>query len=300
MELRHLEYFITVAEEKSFSQAAKKLHMAQPPLSMQIKSLETELGVQLFERMSRGVILTTVGKSFLKEARDVLGRVEKAKANLKMAAAGVSGSISVGVVSTIINEKLALFLRKFRALYPHVALDIHEMPTPAQTAALLEDQLDLGFIRPPVPHPDLDHRFVSEESMILAVPSDDPLAKLDRVEWKLLDGRTVVLLDLPFASSFNTQFLTCCHHAGATPIVEQLAHSVHMNMWLVSAGFGVAPATHSLRYVMRPNLSFCNLPANAPKLQTVIAWKRTNHSPILNNMITVIRDILQTWKAPIK
>lgn len=293
MELRHLEYFIAVAEEKSFSQAAKKLHMAQPPLSMQIKSLENELGVQLFERLSRGVILTTIGESFLKEATALIERAKKAKANLKMAAAGNVGAISVGLVPTLINEKLSAFLRKFRTLYPHIALDIHEMHTPKQIEAIQEDQLDLGFVRPPVPPQDLDHRFISEETMTLAVPSYDPLAKLDCVEWELLDGRTLVLLDLPSATNFNNQFLTCCHNAGATPIVGQLAHSVHMNMWLVSAGFGLAPATHSLSLISRPNLSFCNLPSNAPKLETVMVWKRTNRSPILQNMIHVIEDLIE-------
>lgn len=293
MELRHLEYFIAVAEEKSFSQAARRLNMAQPPLSMQIKSLEEELGVRLFDRLSRGVALTAVGKTFLRDARCILKRTVDAKNNLKMAAAGIVGRLSIAIVPTIISEHLANFLREFRHHHPKVELDIHEMSSVDQVTALFEDQIDLGFMRTPGNEPELEHEFISEEKMILAVPSNHPLARLKRVDWKLLDGQPLVLLDLPNAVSFNHQFFTSCQEAGVTPVIAQYCHSIHMNMWLVSVGFGIAPATNSLRYITRPNLTFCDLPANAPRLRTAMAWKKSNAAPALQNMIQVVRQVMQ-------
>lgn len=293
MELRHLEYFVTVAEERSFSRAAKRLRMAQPPLSMQIKSLEEELGAKLFDRLSRGVALTPVGKIFFRDAQCVLKRAQIARDNLKMAASGIVGRLSIGIVPTIINEELAGFLQEFRLRNTHVELDIHEMHSAHQIAALLEDQLDLGFIRVPSHEPEIEDLFISEEPMILAVPSNHPLARLKRVDWKLLDGQPTVLLDLPYATSFNNQFIACCQEAGANLVVNQSSHSVHMNMWLVSAGFGIAPATHSMRHIIRPNLTFCDLPANAPRLQTIMAWRKSNTSPVLRNMVQMVREILQ-------
>lgn len=298
MELRHLEYFIAVAEEESFSQAARRLRMAQPPLSMQIKSLEEELGVQLFDRLSRGVALTAVGKIFLRDARCILKRTAAAKDNIKMAAAGVVGRLSLGIVPTIISEHLANFLSEFRHRHPNVELDIHEMSSGDQVHALLEDQIDIGFMRSPANEPELEHEFISEEKMILAVPSNHPLARLKRVDWKLLDGQPLVLLDLPNAISFNNQFLSCCQEAGVTPVIAQYCHSIHMNMWLVSVGFGIAPATNSLRRITRPNLSFCDLPANAPRLRTAMAWKKTNAAPALQNMIQIVRQVMSQTAPP--
>lgn len=293
MELRHLEYFVAVADEQSFSRAAKRLRMAQPPLSIQIKALETELGTKLFDRLSRGVSLTPVGKIFLRDAQCILKRAQMAKDNLKRANSGIVGRIAIGIVPTIINEQLATFLQEFRLRHPHVELDIHEMHSAHQITALLEDQLDLGFMRTPAHEPEIEDMFITEEPMILAVPSNNPLARLRRVDWKLLDGQPTVLLDLPYASSFNNQFISCCQEAGATPVINQSSHSVHMNMWLVSVGFGIAPATHSMRHIIRPNLTFCDLPANAPRLQTVTAWKKSNTSPVLRNMVKLIREILE-------
>lgn len=295
MELRHLEYFIAVAEEKSFSNAARRLHMAQPPLSMQIKSLEEELGAKLFTRLSRGVELTSIGKIFLQDARCVLKKSDDAKKNIRKAAEGTIGSLSIGVLPTLVNDQLAGFLREFRRRHPKVVLDLHELHTPDIVHELLEDQIDMGFARAPINEPELEQYFISDEPMVLAVPSNDPLARLKRVDWKLLDGYPLVLLDNPFAANFNHQFLSAYQEAGVSPMVAQYAHSMHMCMWLVSAGFGVAPAPHALRYIIRPNLSFCDLSPNPPILKTVLVWKKTKRSPALQNMLQIINPEISIY-----
>jgi DNA-binding transcriptional LysR family regulator len=292
MELRHLEYFIAVAEEKSFSQGAKRLHMAQPPLSMQIKGLENELGAPLFNRLSRGVSLTEVGRLFLEEARCILNRAKTARQNIQLAVRGIIGSISIGVVPTIVDDQLAVFLQEFRSRHPKVSLDIHEIHSTDQISALLKDQLDIGFLRTPINEPELETLYVSEESMILAVPSNHPFARLKRIDWKLLDGQPLVILDTPHATAFNHQFLAICQEQGVSPVIVQYSHSIHMKMWLVSAGFGISPTSNGMRYIIRPNLSFCDLPATAPKLTTVMAWKRSNTSPVVRNLIQIVREVL--------
>lgn len=194
MELRHLTAFTAVAEELHFGRAAKRLQMAQPPLSQQIRQLEKELGVQLFERNTRSVRLTSAGESFLEPVRTVLDDLDTAVRAAKAAGRGEYGRVTIGFAGASSHETLPLLTRAVRAAHPGIELAMKGQ-TYANVALsrVADGSLDLGFVRLPVTQPGVAHRVIDEEELLCALPSDHPLARLEAVP-------IGVLADEPFVS----------------------------------------------------------------------------------------------------
>ncbi|MDT0440682.1 LysR family transcriptional regulator, partial [Streptomyces doudnae] len=178
MELRHLKAFLAVAEELHFGRAAKRLQMAQPPLSQQIRQLEKELGVQLFRRNTRSVRLTSAGESFLEPVRTVLEDLDTAVRAARSAGKGEYGRVTIGFAGASTHETLPRLTRAVRAAHPGLEL-VMTGQTYANTALsrVADGSLDLGFVRLPVTRPGVAHRVIDEEELICALPSDHPLAR---------------------------------------------------------------------------------------------------------------------------
>ncbi|MED3150925.1 LysR family transcriptional regulator, partial [Bacillus thuringiensis] len=151
MELRHLQYFVVVAEELHFGRAAARLQMTQPPLSQQIQQLEKEMGVTLFSRTKRKVELTEAGEMFLKEVKKAFEQIEKAVEVAQSAQRGEVGSLSIGFVGAAIYDILPSIVREYRKKFPRVSVALHELSTPDQVHALHDNRIDIGFLRPPIP-----------------------------------------------------------------------------------------------------------------------------------------------------
>jgi DNA-binding transcriptional LysR family regulator len=285
MELRQLRYFVAVAEELSFRRAAERLHLAQPPLSAQIKALENLLGTKLFERTTRSVTLTQAGRVFLEEARTVISAARQAEQRVKMADQGLVGTLRIGVLSPAATARLAAILRGFRQKFPGIQFSLHELSSTEQLQRLRTEQLDVGLLRPPIGFPDLTHLFYEESTMVLASPAGHRLAKLRRIEWRDFHGEPMVMIHPSMQHSYYDPFLRLCAQAGAIPVVGQYANDVHSKLWLISAGFGVAPTTKTIAEVKRPGLVFRELPSGLPPVQTLIVWKRNNESAIIRNFI---------------
>ena len=183
MELRHLRYFVAVAEELNFRRAAERLRLAQPALSAQIKSLEDELQLRLLERTTRSVNLTHAGRVFLDEARAVLSAAARAEQRVKKAEHGLVGTLRVGVIAPAANAWLAGILRGFHQRFPGVQLSLFDLASPEQLHQLHIGELDAGLLRPPVGFPELVHRVVEESWQILAVPKGHRLARKRPLEW---------------------------------------------------------------------------------------------------------------------
>src|SRR5260370_25726685 len=177
MELRQLGYFIASAEEGNFWRAAGRLHVSQPPLSTQSKSLEDEVGVRLFERSNRGVSLTAAGSVFFEETRAVLARLEHAKSEAQRADRVDTGMLSIGFVSIADYGILPPALRNFRSSFPLVEVQLHELTTDAQVRELRAGTLDLGIGLAPVDEPDIEFEGVLREELVLAAPVGHPTAK---------------------------------------------------------------------------------------------------------------------------
>ena len=293
MELRHLRYFVAVAEELNFSRAAQRLHIAQPALSNQIKTLETELGVQLLERTRRVTRLTEAGKTLLADARPLLADAQTAELHARGAQKGETGTIHIGYVLTTANVRLASIIKAFRHEYPGVMPDLAQLATGAQIAGLRSRKLDVGFVRPPVNAPELETQVIGKEKMVLAVSTDDPLARKKRhLKWQDLNGKTVLSVHPSVANYYYESFYAVCRHYNVKLTVGPYSQDIHSNLWLVSTGYGVTPITESAREFASSSLALLDLPADGPTIQTLIAWRRDNTSPILANFLRIVRATL--------
>src|SRR5579884_1861115 len=181
MELRHLRYFIVVAEQLHFSRAAEILHMAQPPLSQQIQSLEEELGVPLLIRTKRSVRLTAAGKAFLIEAKKVIAQAERAVEAAHQAHNGVIGRLDIGFVGTALAEMLPAILKTFRERYPLVETKLHNLVTAEQVQALREGQIQVGILHPPILDGSLHLEIIYRVPMVVALPADHDLAEQESI-----------------------------------------------------------------------------------------------------------------------
>jgi len=263
MELRHLRYFISVAEELHFGRAAAQLGISQPPLSQQIRALEEELGVMLFERTSRRVELTDAGRLFLAEARRTLQQAEHATDVARRAAQGEIGELAIGFVTSVpFVEAIASAFFRFREAWPAIRLDLRELPLDEQIEALSERQLDIGFIRgydPPVLPPGLSATRLLEEEMVVAMRHDHPLAGKRDLEIADLAEESFVLYDRKLGAGFNDQLNRLCRKAGFEPTVVQEIGGLATLLGLVSAGFGITFLSRSLSAIHLDSLIYRSL-----------------------------------------
>lgn len=297
MELRHLRYFVAVAEELNFRRAAERLRLAQPALSAQIRNLEEELEVRLFERTTRSVVLTRTGQIFLKEARGILGAATRAEQLVRRAEYGLVGTLRVGVITPATGPLLANVLRYFHQKFPGVQLSLSALTSTEQLRRLRAGELDAGLLRPPVTFPELEFRFVEESPQMLAVPAGHRLARKQHLEWKDFNGEGLVTIDPDHQHGFYDPFLAACAKAGARTHIAQYAQDVQIKMWLISAGFGIAPVTATLKESRRPGVVFRPLPPGLPSVQVVLVWRRTDTSPIVKNFLDSF-NVAKSQKLP--
>ncbi len=283
MELRHLRYFVAVAEELNFRRAAEKLRIAQPPLSAQIRTLEHELGVRLFERTTRSVRMTHAGRVFLEEARGVLSASAQAEQRAREAGQGLTGTLRIGMIAPVANAWLAGILRGFRKQFPGVQLSLFDLTSAEQLRLLCSRELDAGLLRPPVEFPELDYKFVGETRQVLAAPVGHRLARKQSLEWPDFHDEELVLMHPNVQHGFYDAFFAQCARAGAKPRPVQYVNDIQTKLWLISAGFGIAPTTAQLAQRKRPGLVFRALPPGLPPVQTVLAWRRADSSPVLKH-----------------
>ncbi|HTG44736.1 MAG TPA: LysR substrate-binding domain-containing protein [Verrucomicrobiae bacterium] len=281
MELRHLRYFAAIAETLNFHRAAERLRVAQPALSAQIKSLEEELGVSLLLRTTRKVELTPAGRVFLEEAKRVLAAALQAEERARQASAGLAGTIRLGVIAPTANAWLARILRDFRQRNPGVQFSLFDLTSTEQLNRLRNNELDAGLLRPPVGFPELEYKFVEESMQILALPSGHRLAKKRRLEWPDFNDEALVLMHPTVQHGYYDAFFAACAKSNAKPRVTQYANDIQTKMWLISAGFGIAPTTATLAEVKRPGLKFRPMPPGLPPVHTILVWRRSDSSPIL-------------------
>jgi DNA-binding transcriptional LysR family regulator len=266
MELRHFRYFVGVAEELHFGRAAERLGISQPPLSQQIRALETELGVELLERTSRRVRLTEAGTVFLAEARKTLAQADHAVATARRADRGEIGELAIGfITSAPLTPLVSTALFDFRQAYPAVHLDLTEMPCALQIERLADRSLDAGFIRgvePPVLPPSLVGTMVLGEDILVAMRTDHRLASLADLSVVDLLDEAFVLYESKFGSGFNEHLTQLCRQAGFEPRVVQEVGALSTLLGLVAAGFGITVLARSLAALHLDNLVY--LPLSSP------------------------------------
>jgi DNA-binding transcriptional LysR family regulator len=282
MELRHLRYFVTVAEELHFGRAARKLHISQPPLSMQIRSLEEELGVTLFNRNQRHVALTHAGNAFLGEARHILARLDQAVLMTRRASRGEIGELAVGFISVADYNVLPIVLREFRARYPLVNLTLRESTSDTQVQDLVAGRIDVGFLLPPLAHPSLSSAAILREPLIAALPDRHPLArKPGKLALSKLKDAPFILFPRAMAPGMYDDILSFCRTAGFSPRVEQEAVQMQTIVSLVSAELGVALIPASLTNLQRTGVTYKSIREPSPLTEIHLAWRGGEEMPTL-------------------
>ena len=253
MELRHLRYFVAVAEEGHVTRAAERLGIQQPPLSQQIQALERELDAQLFRRKPRGVELTPAGRALYDEARAILARAEEAVAATKRAAQGEAGRVGIGFTSSAsFHPFVPRAIRAFREAHPLVALALEESGTTELVEALRSNQIDAAFIRSPFGEsPDLTVRPLFEEPMVAALPSGHRLSGQGALVGNMLPlaalaGETFILYRRPVGPGLHDAIIAACDRAGFSPKIGQEAPRMLSTLSLVAAGLGVTVVPASM------------------------------------------------------
>jgi DNA-binding transcriptional LysR family regulator len=215
----------------------------------------------------------------------VLGAASQAEQLARKAEHGAVGTLRVGVIAPAASPWLANVLRLYHQRFPGVQLSLSEITTAEQLLRLRAGELDAGLLRPPVHFPELEWRFVEQSPQVLAAPAGHRLARKRHLEWKDFDGEGLVMIQPGQQHGYYDAFLAACARAGAKTYPAQYAQDVQMKMWLISAGFGVAPTTAALAEVKRPGLVFRPLPPDLPPVQTILVWRRQDRSAVVRNFL---------------
>jgi DNA-binding transcriptional LysR family regulator len=290
VELRHLRYFVAVAEELHFGRAATRLRIAQPALSQQVQQLERELGVQLLARSRRAVALTEPGRLFLTEARRTLAQAAAAAEVARRAAAGEAGRLRVGYVDVALWGVLPDVLRAYRERYPEVAVTLHERLPHQQLAMLRTGALDLG-IGPPPPAGTVETAPVSDDPVMVALPAAHALGVRAAIHLAELAAEPWVMVPTRVPTRLGSLVTAACAAAGFTPRVSQEARQLDALVALVSAGLGVTLVPSAAERVRRPGVVFRPLRGVDLRLPLVAAWRRGDPPPTVASFIEVLRTV---------
>ena len=271
MELRHLRYFVAIAEERSVTRAAARLHMQQPPLSQQLRDLEHELGFSLFDRSRKGVELTAAGAVFLEEARGLLARAQRAKDRAAHAAAGLDGALAIGFTSSAAMGRIAPeMIAAYRERYPRVRLSFGDGNAATLTQAILQSTLDIALVRSPVlAASEIRSDKLLQEPMLVALSSSHPLARNASRRPRSLDLRTLatesfILVRRPGAPGMYADLVAACRSAGFVPHVAHEVESMLTNLLLVAAGVGVTVVPASMQGMNSGSIAYFRLRSPAP------------------------------------
>jgi len=296
IELRHLHYFIAVAEELHFSRAAQRLCISQPPLSQQIRGLEDELGVKLFERTKRQVHLTEAGKVFLDRSYQVLAQLEQAIAVTQRIGRGEVGRLAIGFVGSATYTVLPNILSVFREQFPAVELRLHELTTAEQIQALHHKQVDIGIVRSVIIEPSLSTECVLQESIILALPQTHPLSAQTKVSLSTLADESFILFPAKMGPIFYEQIINICQQAGFRPKVAQEAVQMQTIVGLVAAGLGIAFVPACLQNFPRSGVIYRPLQEQTPKTGLYLAWRQHDSSPVIRAFLGLAQKTTQ-WES---
>jgi len=293
VELRHLRYFVAVAEECHFGRAAARLNMAQPPLSQQIRQLESELGVQLLVRSTRKVELTPAGRRYLERATLILGAVQEAGDEVLRIDAGLLGRVAIGFTGSATYELLPNLARSLRVDLPDIDLDLKgEMLTPSQVDALLNHRLDVALLRPPVRNPDLVVQTLRREPLIAVLPETHLLAVEPAIMLSDLQRDPFISYPSHHRSVVYDAVFDACQRAGFTPAVVQEVGETSTLVSFVAAGLGVALVPASVQHLRITGATYRPLLDSTSEVELAIAHRRDEAGTHVLRVLTRIREVL--------
>ncbi|MEH7905716.1 LysR family transcriptional regulator [Rhizobium laguerreae] len=290
MELRHLRYFLAVAEEGNFTRAAGKLGIGQPPLSQQIRDLEGEVGAALFHRVPHGAELTAAGTAFLGEAKAPVAAAEKAKLAAQSANRGETGRLSLGfTASSAFNPVVSTTIRRFRARWPEVQLSLTEMNTLALMQKLERGELDATFMRPSLDDPaGIRLRRLPDEPMVIALPASHSLARRSELPLAALADEPFILFPRLVGLSLYDDVVLACRKAGFELTVAQEAPQISSVVNLVAADLGVSIVPASISQIKLEGVAYRPIEGPPAVARLALATLKTHRSPVTENLISLL------------
>ena len=293
IDLKQLKYFLAVAEEKSFSRAAERLHISQPPLSQQIMKLESELGVRLFARTTRSFELTMAGKALMQEAAELLGRMRMTIDTIRQIDRGEVGRLRVGIVGSAMWGPIPSLLERFQTEFPRVTWTLHELGPDQQLEALRSKQIDVGFWREPrldeeeLRQSHLRQDLCFREDFCVAVHKEHPLARQEAIE--LTDIANEPMLTLHLNQSAEPRYLIqCCVNAGFQPVIFQEAAEPQTLLAMVGARLGVALMPQTTSRIGWPGVAFLPIRSNAPSANLYITTTSQDDAPVVRAFLKIL------------
>jgi DNA-binding transcriptional LysR family regulator len=293
MEFRQLRSFIAVARTLNFSRAARELHLSQPALSAQIKALEEDMGTLLLERNKRSVRLTRAGESFFADAEVLIDDAVDAKKRALRFASGEAGHLRIAFVASATPELVPTVVLAFRTKYPHVTLDLKNLPTTTQVEALEAHTLDVGFVRLPLTAPRLSVTQLHSEPLALVISKSHKLAREKNLTVAHLANEPFVAYGQRWAPEFYQTWTGICRRAGFTPVVVQETAEMDTALALVAAGMGVAILPEGVANRSRRVLKVKSLIKESTRSQIGIAVARDNADPLRENLIALAKKVVK-------
>ncbi|NNG37721.1 LysR family transcriptional regulator [Flexivirga sp. ID2601S] len=291
MELRHLRYFVVVAEEQHFTRAAQRLHMAQPPLSQAIRQLEAELGVELLHRSTRHVGLTDAGRAYLAQAREILASVDTAADRARRVAAGLVGHLTISCVGSATYSLLPELSRRLDDALPGVDFSFRgELLAPDQARALGEGAIDIALTRPPITDLGVTTHLLRRDRLVVALPELHPLAARTQVTSRALRGVDLIVHSAGRRSVMYDVVLQVLRDAGVEPRIRHEVGETSTLITLVAGGLGAAIVPESVRALQLAGVVYRPLVRPAAHLDLVLAHRTDRHDAHLSRAVQVIRD----------
>jgi LysR family transcriptional regulator, benzoate and cis,cis-muconate-responsive activator of ben and cat genes len=290
VDLRHLRYFIAVAEEENIGRAAARLHISQPPLTRQIQQLEEELGATLFIRTPRGMELTQAGELFLAEARNIRALVDQATERAQRAGQGKLGRLDVAIFGSAILDAIPKLLLAFRNRYPDVKVVLHTMTKGEQIEALRQRRISVGFNRMLPPLDDIGVSQVATEGLVLAVHADHILARQTRIRFAELEHYPLVLFPTGARPNFVDKVIGLCSECGFQPQIAQEVGDAVTGVALVAGGFGVCLVPESATTLQFPGVVYRQLVETPPNFFVDLSciYRKDDKSPILSTFLETL------------
>jgi DNA-binding transcriptional LysR family regulator len=287
MELRQLRYFLVVADELHFGRAAERLHLTQPPLTVAIRRLERELGVRLFDRTTRSVALTAAGQAFRERVHSAVADLDDAAGDVADVAAGKSGKIRVGFVSSASYTAVPEAIRAFREQRPRIDLVLNPLTSGEQIEQLLEGNLDLGLIRDPGDVPGLNLELLSTEDLVVVLPESHHLAAATEIRPRDLEGEPMILFPYRLMPGFVARVLRLFDSLPTPPNVVQQAIHQETVLGLVAAGLGISVLPESVQRFQMPGVTTRRL-AGRPQTELHVA-RPFGRSPAVDDFVLCLK-----------
>ena len=288
IELRHYKYFLALAKDLHFRKAAERLYISQPGLSRQIKQMETDLGISLFERHNRKVELTKAGLYLQKELTNTFNRLDDIITQAKLLHDGMDGNLKLGYVGSAMQKVIPELLLKYKNKHPHVLFSLNEMDNNKQIQALLNQEIDVGFVRMERVPRGINIQSVFEDTFSLVLPKDHPLEKANFKDLIQLKDESFILFDSSYSESYHEKVMQIFDYSQFAPLITHYTVNASSIFRLVENKFGVAIVPTSLKLGYDMGIKFIELNKIPQRTTLRMVWNNMNTNPILDNLINTL------------